>query len=150
MHSNSQEPATAVDEKLAENSSTRVERGVSADEARSIGNVPIKRLIFWIQKGGFAILDQGLISGSNFVISILLARWLVPEQYGAYAVAFGIFVLLSLVYQSLVLEPMAVFGGSSYRDCLRGYLRSLLWIHIAISLFPGPSHGQQQISGRGG
>jgi O-antigen/teichoic acid export membrane protein len=29
---------------------------------------------------------------------------------------------------------MAVFGGSSYHDCLRGYLRSLLWIHITISL----------------
>ena len=30
-------------------------------------------------KGGFAILDQGLISGSNFLISILLARWLVAS-----------------------------------------------------------------------
>jgi len=94
----------------------------------------LARLIPWVSKGGFAILDQGLISGSNFIVSILLARWLVPEQYGAYAVAFGIFVLLSLVYQSLVLEPMAVFGGSAYRDGLRGYLRSLLWIHITISV----------------
>jgi len=92
-----------------------------------------KRVFHWAQKGGFAILDQGLISGSNFLISILLARWLVPEQYGAYALAFGVFVLLSLVYQSLVLEPMAVFGGSTYHDCLRGYLRSLLWIHATIS-----------------
>ena len=87
-----------------------------------------------MNRGGFAILDQGLISGSNFLVSILLARWLVPEQYGAYAVAFGIFVLLSVVYQALVLEPMAVFGGSSYRDDLRGYLGSLLWIHLTISL----------------
>lgn len=92
------------------------------------------KILPWVHKGGFAILDQGLISGSNFLAGILLARWLVPEQYGAYAVAFGIFVLLSLVYQSLVLEPMAVFGGSSYRDCLRGYLGSLLWIHLTISL----------------
>ncbi|MGB7584218.1 MAG: hypothetical protein WBM11_05170 [Terriglobales bacterium] len=67
-------------------------------------------------------------------MSILLARWLVPEQYGAYAVAFGFFVLLSLIYGSLVLEPMAVFGGSSYRNSLRGYLRSLIWIHVAMSL----------------
>jgi O-antigen/teichoic acid export membrane protein len=93
----------------------------------------LARLIPWVSKGGFAILDQGLISGSNFLVSILLARWLLPEQYGAYAVAFGVMVLLSLVYQSLVLEPMAVFGGSLYQDCLRGYLRSLLWIHVSIS-----------------
>ena len=92
------------------------------------------KVAVWVQRGGFAILDQGLISGSNFLVGILLARWLAPDQYGAYAVAFGIFVLLSLVYQSLVLEPMAVFGGSSYRDGLRGYLGSLLRIHVAISL----------------
>ena len=88
----------------------------------------------WVHRGGFAVLDQGLISGSNFLVSILLARWLVPEQYGAYAVAFGIFVLLTVVYQALVLEPMSVFGGSSYRNDLRGYLGSLLWIHLTISI----------------
>ncbi len=93
-----------------------------------------KRLLPLASKGGFAIADQGLISGSNFAISILLARWLGAEQYGAYAVAFGIFVLLSLVYQALVLEPMAVFGGSGYRNCLRGYLSTLLRIHLVISL----------------
>src|SRR5579862_7068128 len=92
------------------------------------------RLIPWVRKGGFAILDQGLISGSNFLVSVLLARWMAPEQYGAYAVAFGIFVLLSLVYQSLVLEPMAVFGGSSYHHCLKQYLSTLLRIHLVISV----------------
>lgn len=99
------------------------------------------KILPWVHKGGFAILDQGLISGSNFLASILLARWLVPDQYGAYAVAFSVFVLLSLVYQSLVLEPMAVFGGSSYRDCLRGYLGSLLWIHLSITLAIGAIFG---------
>jgi O-antigen/teichoic acid export membrane protein len=93
-----------------------------------------KKIFLWAGKGGLAVLDQGLISGSNFVISVLLARWLVPEQYGAYAVALGINVLLFTVYQSLLLEPMSVFGGSSYRECLRGYLGSLFWIHAAASV----------------
>ncbi len=93
-----------------------------------------KKLVRWVSKGGLAILDQGLISGSNFVISVLLARWLLPEQYGAYAVAFGINVLIFTIYQSLLLEPMSVFGGSSYRNCLRGYLGSLLRMHVVVSL----------------
>ena len=93
-----------------------------------------RTLIPWARKGGLAILDQGLTSGSNFLISVLLARWLMPDQYGAYAVAFAIYVLLTIVYQSLVLEPMAVFGGSSYRNNLRSYLRSLLRIHFGLSL----------------
>jgi len=101
--------------------------GLSFDTARN-------RLIPWLHKGGCAVLDQGLISGSNFALSVLLARWLVPEQYGAYAVAFGFFILVSLVYSALVLEPMAVFGGSSYRDRLRGYLNSVMRIHVVMSL----------------
>ena len=63
----------------------------------------------------------------------MLARWLTADQYGAYAVAFGIFVLLTVLYQSLLLEPMAVFGGSTYRENLREYLRILLWAHLALS-----------------
>jgi O-antigen/teichoic acid export membrane protein len=120
-----------------------VQRLLGADRS-----VLLKRLTPWVSRGGLAILDQGLISGSNFLISVLLARWLVPEQYGAYAVAFGIYILLSLVYQALVLEPMAVYGGSSYRNCLRGYLGSLLWIHIAVSVFIFAVFGASALAAR--
>jgi O-antigen/teichoic acid export membrane protein len=89
----------------------------------------------WITKGGLAILDQGLISGSNFLIGILLARWLMPEQYGAFALAFSVFLLLSYVYQSFLSEPQAVFSGSSYRGSLRGYLKTLLGIHLILTCF---------------
>jgi O-antigen/teichoic acid export membrane protein len=117
---------------VAENSDQTV---LTTDTASVIDRGTVRdKVISWVSRGGLAILDQGLISGSNFLISVLLARWLIPEQYGAYAVAFGIFVLLSTVYQALVLEPMSVFGGSSYRDCLRGYLGSLFWIHVAVSV----------------
>jgi O-antigen/teichoic acid export membrane protein len=84
----------------------------------------------WATKGGLAILDQALISGSNFLVGIFLARWLMPEQYGAYALAFSVSLLLTFLYQALLLEPMAVFSGSAYRKSLRGYLSALLWIHV--------------------
>lgn len=83
-------------------------------------------------KGGLAILDQGLISGTNFLIGILLARWLAPEQYGAYALAFAVFLLLALLYQCLLLEPMTVFGASSYRSCRRKYLGRLVRMHLLL------------------
>jgi O-antigen/teichoic acid export membrane protein len=89
----------------------------------------------WIAKGGLAILDQGLISGSNFAISILLARWLVPTQYGAFSLAFSVFLLLSYVYQSLLSEPQGVFSGSAYHQCLRGYLKALLGIQAVVTVF---------------
>ena len=58
------------------------------------------------------MLDQGLISGSNFVIGVLLARWLLPAQYGAYALAFSVFLLVSFLHQALLTEPQRVFGPS--------------------------------------
>jgi O-antigen/teichoic acid export membrane protein len=109
--------------------SATAQQETSAGQSSFLGKVAR-----WVSKGGLAILDQGLISGSNFMISILLARWLMPDQYGAYAVAFGIWIMLSLVYQSLVLEPMGVFGGSTFRSNLRGYVRSLLSIHVGLSI----------------
>jgi O-antigen/teichoic acid export membrane protein len=93
-----------------------------------------RTILRWLNRGSLAILDQGLISGSNFLASILLARWLAPDFYGAYAVAFGILVLLTLVYSALILEPMSVFGGAAYRNCLLGYVKSLLRIHGAVSV----------------
>jgi len=93
-----------------------------------------RKLIPWAIKGGTAILDQGLVSGSNFVIGILLARWLTPDQYGAYAVAFSAFLLVLMLYQSLVLEPLSVFGAATYRDCGRGYLKVLLSVHLPVGM----------------
>lgn len=98
------------------------------------GRSRVRKLIGWAMKGGMAMLDQGLISGSNFVIGILLARWMAPDEYGAYAVAFAAFLLLVMLYQSWLLEPMAVFGSSVYRDSIRGYLKTLVRLHLATSV----------------
>jgi len=87
----------------------------------------------WSSRGIFAILDQGLISGSNFLVAILLARWLVPQQYGSYALAFEIFLFLAALYGSLILEPMSVFGPSIYSGNLKSYMGGLLRIHCALS-----------------
>lgn len=94
----------------------------------------LQKIIRWGTKGGLAVLDQGLISASNFLMGILLGRWLEPAQYGAYALAFSILMFLLLIYQALVLEPMAVFSGGAYHKSLRGYLRSLLAMHVILSL----------------
>lgn len=48
----------------------------------------------WARKGFWAVLDQGLFAGSNFLVSVLLARWLEPASYGAFSVAYSVFLLL--------------------------------------------------------
>lgn len=89
-----------------------------------------RRITTFLFKGGLAILDQGLVTGVNFVLSIILARWLSAEEYGAYALAFAVLLLLGLLYQALLLEPMGVFGASAYRKCFRSYLKAILLLHL--------------------
>ncbi len=84
----------------------------------------------WLRKAAVALADQGLVSGSGFIVNVLLARWLAPAQYGAYTVAFSIFLFVSGFHNALVVEPMCVFGPSSYRDSLRAYLGTLVRLHL--------------------
>jgi O-antigen/teichoic acid export membrane protein len=87
----------------------------------------------WLSRGALALADQALISGSNFVLGILLARWLGTAEYGVYAVAFATFLLLSLVHHALVLEPMSVFGASRYGFERKWYLGLLLWAQLVFA-----------------
>lgn len=80
----------------------------------------------WGARALFAVLDQGFISGSNFLLGIQLARSLRSADYGAYALAFSVFSLLLVLDLAIVLEPMSVFGASRYAKVLRQYLGHLL------------------------
>jgi O-antigen/teichoic acid export membrane protein len=92
------------------------------------------KLLPWLGKGLLAVLDQGLVSGSNFLISVLLARWLVPQQYGAYALAFTFFLFLAGFQNALLLEPMSVFGPAAYAKHLSAYLGKLLRLNFVLVL----------------
>ena len=88
----------------------------------------------WLRKGTLALLDQGLLSGSNFLIGILLARWLTRDEYGGYAVGFSIFIFLSGFHNAFFLEPMSVFGPESYSECLTTYLKKLVKFNFIFTL----------------
>jgi O-antigen/teichoic acid export membrane protein len=96
--------------------------------------INLPRFLSWAQKGGFAVLDQASFAGGNFVVNILLARWLPAEQYGAFVLAFSIFLFISGFHNALLLEPMTVLGPVHYKGHLKEYLGSLIWIHGGLSL----------------
>ncbi len=84
-----------------------------------------------------SILDQVLISGSNFLLSVMLARWLAPEEYGYYGIVYAVFLLLVWLHSALVLEPLTVFGSGRYLDQIQAYFRANLklntWLTIVLS-----------------
>jgi O-antigen/teichoic acid export membrane protein len=92
------------------------------------------RIVSWTAKGSLAILDQGLFAGTNFVANILLARWLAPAEYGAFALAFSIFLLAGMFHTALLTEPMMVFGPAKYLARFEHYLGLLFRAHLAVTL----------------
>jgi len=79
------------------------------------------------------VTDQGLFATSNFALNILLARWLTAQEYGAFGVAFAIFLFIATLYQAMLLEPMLVFGPGKYKDRLSEYSGALLYGHLGIA-----------------
>jgi O-antigen/teichoic acid export membrane protein len=90
-----------------------------------------ERWLSWAKSGGFAILDQGLFGGANFLVNILLARWLSPTEYGAFAVTFSVFLAVAMFHTAVLTEPMLIFGASKYADRFPKYLGLLLYGHWA-------------------
>lgn len=92
-----------------------------------------ERWRIWGIRGAVSILDQGLTSGAGFLVNLLLARWLVSEAYGAFAVAFAVLLFLFGFHSALLLEPMSVVGPSSYADRINAYFVSQLKLHAALA-----------------
>jgi len=110
--------------------------------ARTVPAAPVvagpswRQIVSWATKGSLAIADQGLFAGSNFFVNILLARWLAPADYGAFALAFSIFLLLGAFHTAILTEPMLVFGPGKYADRFHSYIAILLRGHFVLML-PG-------------
>jgi O-antigen/teichoic acid export membrane protein len=63
-----------------------------------------------------------------------LARWLLPTDYGAFGVAFAIFLLVGSVHSAVFAEPLLVFGSGKYKDRLSEYMGALLYGHAVFAV----------------
>jgi len=91
----------------------------------------------WGLQGATSVLDQAVFSGTNFLVQILLARWLPAEVYGAIAVSFVVILFLSGFHSAFVLEPMSVFGPADYAEDLGSYIEVHLRIHAILTGLSG-------------
>ncbi|MCC7350106.1 MAG: oligosaccharide flippase family protein [Phycisphaerales bacterium] len=90
--------------------------------------------VAWLSRGIWAVMDQGLFAGSNFVLNVLLAKFLSERDYGAFVTAFSIFLLLGTIHSALLIEPMLVYGPDRYRGRLPAYFNALTLGHGAVSI----------------
>src|SRR6202158_6173834 len=102
-----------------------------AERAMGLLLTPAK-LNVWGWRAAMSLVDQGLTSGAGFAVNLLLARWMAPEVYGAFAVAFAGFLFVSGFHNVLLLEPMSVMGPARYTGRLGAYFRSQIAVHAIL------------------
>lgn len=81
-----------------------------------------------------SVADQGVASSTNFVLNILLARWLLARDYGAYSVCWSALLVLAAFHNALILEPMTVVGPAEFGNRLGGYFHANNLLNWLVSL----------------
>jgi len=81
------------------------------------------------------LFDQGIVSGSNFVIGILIARFLGIEQFGVYGFIFLIYLFCLGLQQAFFVMPLYSLGPTYSPEKKNSYLNSLLIIQAVFALF---------------
>ena len=61
-----------------------------------------------VRRVGWGVGDQALSSLTNFFMGILVARTVSPDDFGAFSLAFGAYVLALVVSRGLTGEPLVV------------------------------------------
>ena len=86
-------------------------------------------------RGGYlAATDQGILSLSNFLATIILARNVSPTELGVYGVGFISLRLVRTIQEGLVVQPLNVFGAGMKLSAFRRYATSVSLLQIILAL----------------
>ena len=86
-------------------------------------------------RGGYlAAVDQGILSLSNFLATIILARNVSPTELGVYGVGFIALRLVRAFQEGLVVQPLNVFGAGMKLSAFRRYATSVSLLQIILAL----------------
>jgi len=98
-----------------------------------IANSPMQRLSScWktivspsVLNSSLALIDQGIVSGTRFSISLLLARYVIPTEYGMFVLAYAFLIFFSYIQTSIIVVPMTVIGAPLKSMDMKKYFTSL-------------------------
>jgi len=86
------------------------------------------------RQGYLSAFDQALISLTNFIASVLLARAVTPTQFGAYGVGFLLLHLARAFQEGLIIQPMSALAASMSDDVRRRYLTGSASLQLVLAL----------------
>lgn len=88
-------------------------------------------LALLVKRGVASIADQAAFGAITFIVSLFIGRVLGAEGLGTYATINALFLLIYSTYDSVLLEPMSVFGPRRSSGARADYRGFLLLTHVA-------------------
>lgn len=85
------------------------------------------------QNVNWALADQAVVSGSNFILGILLARMLGIAEFGVYSLAMLVILFANMIQQSAINAPMMSIGPKQVKADMPTYYGSVFAQSIIFS-----------------
>lgn len=97
-----------------------------------VGRLSSFRSLFRNNRRTQTLLDQVVVSGSNFATGILLVRGLGLAEFGKFTVAYAILLLANSVQLSFISSPMLTLGSlCSTPEETRAFVRGMYGVQLA-------------------
>ena len=90
-----------------------------------------------LTRGGYALADQILSSGTNFATAIIVARLLGPADYGSFAFAYGAWIMVMGFMRSMITNPYMVKASSLGQEEWLTATRSAAGLTLGAGLLGG-------------
>ena len=103
-----------------------------ASRAAAVAAAAPKKRFAFLRKNSFALADQVVISGTNFVTGVLTARALDQHQFGQFSVIYAGLLFANILQSTLVTQPHNVLGATRGGDDYRRYTSSTAAQQLAI------------------
>jgi len=79
-------------------------------------------------------MDQALVSGTNFITGLVLARVLGIDAYGLFILLTGIILFTTNIQNAVIVSPMMVNGPARDNDKAHVYYQTTAILHIVFTL----------------
>lgn len=90
-----------------------------------------------IVRTGWAVVDQGLSSFTNFVLGVLVARAVTPKEFGTFSLGFGIYIIALMIGRALANEPLIVRYSAVSKDAWRAATASAAGTAVVLGIVVG-------------
>ena len=99
----------------------------------------------YLRKGGTAVLDQVLFSGSNFLLNLFLVKLLTPADYGVFGSLYSLYLLTVIIFGAILLEPYIFYknkptGTQLYTTLHAGFTNGLLLASLGLTVVGWLTH----------